>query len=569
MPRRSAHSDPFERSLKAVLELEPPGNRPLAERLAELLRAVDPASAGGAEVELRRWLPEAGLPAPPGDRAPLPPPADDGRFRGRPEAVDRLLPALLAASRGRAIGKAGQVFTPPALAERAVALLDPAPGQRWLDPAAGTGALLRPARAAGVADLHAGELDPLLAALGRRLLPAATWSVGDALAVPQDLPDGWAAGFDRVVTNPPYRNGVEARDPAWLELRAAWKARFETARGAFDSYVPFVQRCVELLRPGGRLAAILPDKWLAAGYGAALRSWLSRETVLLRLQHAPRTRLFAEADFEPLLLVCERRGPATREGKLRVETLDGDLRPTSAHSLSQAEVAALAPEGWGPLLRAPARRLRPRGACAALGERRRIAASLTTAEYYALDVREGDARESGPRLLSSGAIEPFRALWGEAPTRFRGARWQRPLARLAGLSDGRRRQVGRPRVLLANLSRRLEAFAAEPGRWLGVVNVIQVFCADEGDALRLAAWLNAPALDDWLSAWAGPLRLSGQLALSRPLVARLPEPPDGEDGHRLAELGERLQRAAGSDPVALAELEALAAAHFIRGRTGR
>jgi hypothetical protein len=537
----------------------------LAAVLGRALLAVEPDAGKGLLAELQEALRRRGS-LPPGEEEAgevVIPASDPGSdWRHRPELIDGLLPRLLEERCAERMGKAGQVFTPPELARRCVSLLNPAPGQRWLDPAAGTGALLRPLSGTGT-QVHALEADPLLLVLGRRLQPWVCWQSGDALAAPGGLPSDWPAGFDRVILNPPFGNGVENGDSAWRRQREDWRARFVTAAGTFDRYIPFVQRACELLRPGGELVAILPDKWLAADYGKALRRWLAAEMCLLGLLHAPGIRCFADGDFE-LLVLHARRRPADSDPSLRVERLGADLRPLAGHEIPAGELAALAEEGWGPLLKPPARRLSLVTGRPALGETREIAASLTTAEYYQLRVVEARKGVAGLGLLSSGAIDPFRVRWGQEAVRFRKALWQRPLVLPEDLPAGRRAQVNRPRVLLANLSRRLEAVAAAPGCWLGVVNVIQIFCADEEDSHRLAAWLNSPAVDEWLAAWADPLRLSGQLALGRGLVARLPEPPGGAAGRRLAELGRQLAGGGGGSQ-ALLELAALAEGQFRRG----
>lgn len=444
----------------------------------------------------------------------------------------------------------GQVFTPWALARRLVELLEPAADQQWLDPAAGAGIFLQAAGEAGVpaSNCQALELDPAAASLGRRLTPGSSWLEGDALAEWSALPSSWQGAFHRVILNPPYRNGVERRDPAWNERRAELRGRFATTRGPFDLYVPFVERALEFLRPGGRLGLLLPNTWLASRYGRGLRLWLAERAQLLRLQHAPAIRLFPRADFEALLLVVERLG-AGGEAELRVDRLERGLTVVESHSCPQSLVRGLAGTGWGPLLR-PERERRMWSATRPLGERHEVRASLSADEYYRLEVRECPGSAPGPdeaRLLSSGAIEPFRHTWSGTPVRFRGVGLLRPVVRIPELSAERRRQVETPRVLVANLSRRLEALAVAPGEALGVVNVMQVLCRDLAEAQALAAWLNSESVQAWVRTWHDPLRMNGQLSLSRELVASLPGPPRSEDSAqaglacRLAGLGAELQ----------------------------
>jgi hypothetical protein len=474
----------------------------------------------------------------------------------------------LQARRDPGAARDGQVFTPWRLSRHVVELLEPDAGQRWLDPAAGAGIFLQAAVAAGVpaSSCHALELDPAAAELGRRLLPAARWRLGDALADWSDLPHGWRGGWSRVVLNPPFRNGVERRDPRWEQRRDELRSRFASARGPFDLYVPFVERALDLLEPRGRLGLVLPIGWLASRFGKGLRRLLAARAHLLRVQHAPGVRLFPRADFGILLVVLEPRRDGV-DPELRVDRLDSNLGVTATHSCPQELAGRLAEVGWGPLLAPPAaRRLGAR--TLPLGVGHEVRASLSTAEFYQLKVRE--AHEGQPaagelRLLSSGSLEPFRHQWPHQTIRFRGCLLLRPVVEAASLSGSRRRQTERHRVLLANLSRRLEAVAVVPGEAIGVVNVMQILCADRDEALALAAWLNSGPLQEWTRCWHDPARLGSQLALSRALVESLPGLPDPArtDGLearrelvRLAGEAERVARSATVDAQAEAEIQA-------------
>lgn len=73
--------------------------------------------------------------------------------------------------------------------------------------------------------------------------------------------------FDFVVGNPPYVR----QELIPLESLVAYRAAFPTMVGRADLYVAFIERCLDLLGPSGRLSFICADAWVRNEYGRALR----------------------------------------------------------------------------------------------------------------------------------------------------------------------------------------------------------------------------------------------------------------------------------------------------------
>ena len=197
----------------------------------------------------------------------------------------------------------GAFYTPHGLVERLVRACVPRIGRpAVLDPACGDGAFLAGvARHSPRASLLGLDVDPVAVAAARERLPAARIELADALADTLPLP---ARCADAVVGNPPY---VRARRlPA--ERREDLRRRFDYASGQFDLTVPFVERALEWLRPGGRLGFVLPNKVLVAAYAKRLRRALRKEHRLVEVcDLAAEEGAFGGACAYPVLVVVERR----------------------------------------------------------------------------------------------------------------------------------------------------------------------------------------------------------------------------------------------------------------------
>lgn len=79
--------------------------------------------------------------------------------------------------------------------------------------------------------------------------------------------------FTHVIGNPPYLRQESIPD-ALLEL---YRVRYPTMTDRADLFVPFFERGLDLLTPGGELCFICSDRWFRNKYGGRLRSKVAAE----------------------------------------------------------------------------------------------------------------------------------------------------------------------------------------------------------------------------------------------------------------------------------------------------
>jgi hypothetical protein len=99
------------------------------------------------------------------------------------------------------------------------------------------------------------------------------------------FPEVWPAdrdgGFDVVLGNPPYvkLQNLMKVDPDVVAYLAAARGddTYVSARtGNLDLYLPFIEKGLRLLAPGGRMAYIAPSLWTVNQYGEGLRGLVRR-----------------------------------------------------------------------------------------------------------------------------------------------------------------------------------------------------------------------------------------------------------------------------------------------------
>ena len=200
---------------------------------------------------------------------------------------------VFAGSESRA--RSGQFFTPRNATDLLVRLIEPQPGEKIIDPACGAGGFLssvirhyrrQDMSASSIREaatnLYGVEKDDYLAKLGRlhvSILSGGHPNVvcGDSLALTTEagsrLEDSIpVSDYDVVLTNPPFGVNIVAASAEVLggfELARQWRVKSgrlqptSQLRSRVPPQVLFVERCVALLREGGRFGMVVPESMIS------------------------------------------------------------------------------------------------------------------------------------------------------------------------------------------------------------------------------------------------------------------------------------------------------------------
>lgn len=366
-------------------------------------------------------------------------------------------------------------------------------------------------------------------------------------------------GFDIVITNPPWVRAqlIDAAQMPVLrakyrsEKRKLWPgAQKNGIRAPFGPQVDlaalFIERSLELLRPGGRLCALVPAKLFSSLHGAALREYLAEHALVAIEDYSAGTRQLFDATVYPAMLHIKKReklksappekAPKASRRPTHTPRAARPIRMTvwrgeraDRWQIRPAALFAGAEEPGAPWLFAEPEILKifkkmrqnsvDLGQIDALQPRRGLFSGCN-------DVFIGDEREHRDLLgqdferfscpvLSGRDIRPWsarssrRILWAydeqlnpreEIPASLR-EYFERRRAKLEGRSDFRpgrpiwqlfRVSEGlvKPKVVWRDLSPKLEA-AIAPADTLPLNTVYFISCADDARARLLAALLNS------------------------------------------------------------------------------
>lgn len=441
----------------------------------------------------------------------------------------------------------GVFYTPDWLADQlAAAVLDgfsECP-RCILDPSCGDGALLRGAwrygRARGwspeavLAALHGCDIDGEAVALARSTLGRLAIEAGvdhaqvdPCVDVQLRVGDGLTEPFgtvDAILTNPPFGNAIEAATARDEQTRTRHRQLApEVAVGAYDRAVVFAAVALDRLRDGGRYGIILPRSALGVSGGSGFRARFDELAAPEALLAPTSARLFEAADVFVTGLVGQR---GRRAERVRII---GDRTREVPRTWAEASWSELLDPTLGLLRRVEAQLVR----VTPLAERFEVRSGATTAVAYELSPHVTQ-RGAGLRLMTTGLIDRYASLWAERRCRYLGQDYRRPRWPQDGpvrvlRAQERQRQ---PKVLLAGLSKVLEAVADLDGSLGGVVSTWTVTPArNTPDRLRLTeALLNAPVLALLYAIRNRGKELSGRsITVGKRELTALPVPSDLND----------------------------------------
>lgn len=363
------------------------------------------------------------------------------------------------------------------------------------------------------------------------------------------FPEVWKlGGFDVVLGNPPYLD-AEQMSRYRPALRRYCTRRYRSAIGNWDLFCVFIEKALELCRPGGLHSFVVPNKLIAADYTAPVRSLLSYDHRLHSVRDYSRVPVFSAAVY-PLVYVVQKTPPDPSQPVCYEQ-----MRDLSA--IAQQVWLDYATHLWPPeqpwrLVVSSAQvslfaRLQEKGR--SLGHWATVTGAATVAEAYAIQalVQEGQPESEGLRLVNSGTLDRYWMAWGQKPLRYLGDRYLRPVIApgdFARLPPKRLHQATQPKIVIAGMTRHLECALDAQGRVLAgkSTSVVQSTL----DLRLVLGVLNSHLINQFfVTTFAGNSLQGGYLRIGPPQLRCIPLPPDIEQpgrGDRLVELVDQMQQ---------------------------
>jgi len=330
-------------------------------------------------------------------------------------------------------------------------------------------------------------------------------------------------GFDIVIGNPPYVDSEEMSKSAPVEREAISK-KYITAKGNWDLYIPFWELGENICCNGGVVTFITPNKWLAIGYGKALRAFA--RNLIYKIADFSRFRAFQNVGVFPVVAFFQKGGFA------------GDIEVDIFENRNSKQVSSIFPrkkfnelENWGVLTSSNVPLI---GKIMSLGkpfeEFCDLAEPFTVSEAYLLieyfeDSEEPEDSENYFRFVNTGTIDPFVVLWGKKETTYLKNKFTHPLIRKDDFERdfARRFKQSTQEKLIFSGMRHFEVFWDQTGSYVaGKSTAIATNCSNDISFKFLLGFLNSKLVKFFFKEAYGALGMDGGINFSPSNIRKIP-----------------------------------------------
>ncbi|NHB70296.1 class I SAM-dependent DNA methyltransferase [Perlabentimonas gracilis] len=122
-------------------------------------------------------------------------------------------------------------------------------------------------------------------------------------------------GFDVVIGNPPYIRQEELK-----EIKPYLQTHFSSFAGTADLYVFFIELGIRNLKSNGEFVFIVPNKWMRAGYGKSLRTFIKKLKINFIIDFGD-LPVFEEATTYPSILSISKSQASKSFKAVNLDTL--------------------------------------------------------------------------------------------------------------------------------------------------------------------------------------------------------------------------------------------------------
>jgi len=293
---------------------------------------------------------------------------------------------------------------------------------------------------------------------------------------------------------------------------------FESTKGNWDIYIPFIEFSISILKDNGFGIIIAPNKWMSIKYGKVLRELLFKYFSLICI--LDKINVF-EAGNSPVITGFSK--------DLKSYNITVDEFVSKRRSINKTKISKkIITNNWGILLSDHIDLLKKLMNCNhKISEYFSVENPFTTSEAYEIKniLDDRDKTESDLFLINTGTIDPYVTLWGQKQTSYLKLKLKNPVIKKEDLKDFSNRRYEQslsPKIIITGM-RHFEAFYDKMGEYVaGKSTIIIREKIPRVDLLLLLPILNSKLITFYIRGLYSALGIDGGINFSKDLVETLP-----------------------------------------------
>lgn len=327
--------------------------------------------------------------------------------------------------------------------------------------------------------------------------------------------------FDIIIGNPPYVDS-ETMTLLFPNEREYISNKYETTKGNWDLYIPFIEKSFKLLNYDGRLSFITPNKWLSMNYGSSLRNYINKYLIIL--SDFTNIKVFSDANICSIVFVAENK----ISDKINIKVFDDKLNYIEKY-INKTEYNNI--DNFGlyfssnlPLINKLLKFDNKLGAYCD------ISGAFTTSEAYELIPYISEYKDSSCnylKFINTGTLERFHTLWGVEYTTYLKTKYNKPIIRISDLKKHfpkRFDRFNRPKIIISGI-RHFESVYDEKVEYIaGKSTSVLINLDDKYNYFTILSILNSKLISYFLKECYSSSGMDGGINFSPDMISSIPIP---------------------------------------------
>lgn len=340
--------------------------------------------------------------------------------------------------------------------------------------------------------------------------------------------------FDIVLGNPPYVDSETMVRSGQGELRDVYSNLYESARGNWDLFIPFIEKGMSLNKNSGTLAFIVPNKLISQNYANKIRQMMISNTII-EIRDYSRISVFLNVDVYPVTFILKKE--KNINSKIKMTKMDDMVTLKESNFLDKDKMTN---ENWDMYFSNKENiSIIEKINCykkdlSTLGN---FESPCTVSEAYNFKkyLIDGEYTDGYKKLINSGTIDKYLSLWGKKDTKYIKDSYKKPIileTKIKEVGAHRTLQSNSPKVIIANMTSDIEAFLDLNGDYLAGKST--AICLGEKNSLKIVtAFLNSHLISFWYKTTFHSTKMAGgALSIAPKKICAIPI-PDMSDEEKL------------------------------------